>query len=63
MCTCVSLCVHVFEGGGKEDFMMNMEALFVRAYLHREPSAPCQCITCSSEPSPRQPGVALVVVD
>ena len=35
--------------------MMNMEALFSHAYLHREPSAPCQCITCSSEPSPRKP--------
>jgi len=36
---------------------MNMEALFGHAYLHREPSAPCQCITCSSEPSPGQQGV------
>lgn len=40
----------------QRDFLMNMDALFSRAYLHREPSAPCQCITCSSEPSPRQPG-------
>lgn len=62
---CVCLCVYMYlkEGGGGEgDFMMNMEALFSHAYLHREPSAPCQCITCSSEPSPRQQGVALVVV-
>lgn len=36
---------------------MNMEALFSHAYLRREPSAPCQCITCSSEPSPGQRGV------
>ena len=63
---CISLnfeamCVHAVEGGrGRrertKDFMMNMEALFSHAYLHREPSAPCQCITCSSEPSPRQQG-------
>lgn len=38
----------------QRDFMMNMEALFSHAYLHREPSAPCQCITCSSELSPGQ---------
>ena len=37
--------------------MMNMGALFSHAYLHREPSAPCQCITCSSELSPGQQGV------
>lgn len=41
----------------ERDFMMNMEALFGLAYLHRGPSAPCQCITCSSEPSPGQPRV------
>lgn len=40
----------------ESDFMMNMEALLGHAYLHREPSAPCQCITCSSEPSPWQLG-------
>lgn len=50
------------ERESKRDFMMNMDALFSRAYLHREPSAPCQCITCSSEPSPGQQGVEEVVV-
>lgn len=39
--------------------MMNMEVLFSHAYLHREPSAPCQCITCSSELSPGQQGVCV----
>lgn len=63
----LKLCVYMqLKGGGgqreresKRDFMMNMEALFSRAYLHREPSAPCQCITCSSEPSPGQQGVGV----
>lgn len=45
----------------QRDFMMNMEALFSHAYLHREPSAPCQCITCSSELSPGQQGCVCVV--
>lgn len=57
----LKLCVYtqLKEGDteSKRDFMMNMEALFSHAYLHREPSAPCQCITCSSEPSPGQQGV------
>lgn len=62
VCVCVSfsfevMCVHTVEGERQQELarlMMNMDALFSHAYLHREPSAPCQCVTCSSEPSPGQ---------
>jgi len=57
MCVCVCVC-----GLGerlefrKKSSMLSMELLFSHAYLHGEPSAPCQCVTCSPEPSPRKRG-------
>lgn len=61
VCLCVRVRICVCGLGERLEFrkkgsMLSMELLFSHAYLHGEPSAPCQCVTCSSEPSPRKLG-------